>query len=98
VSPELLEAIDYVRTLTGAVHSPDDPTVLIEAGRSPGRLVYADEDAFGWPRQLPPVIARDLSGADYLVHDAGWGRQWLSPPLITALGYSMLWTNGEYSV
>ncbi len=92
------DVVAQVRGLSGRVASPDDPTILISAGRSPGRSIYADEDALGWPGQLPAFDRDDLVSANYVVHDAGCWQLWLEPPQLQALGFRLAWSDGQYSI
>lgn len=92
------QTVALVRGLPGNVVSLDDPTVLISAGRPPGRSLNADIDTTGWSQRLPPDDAAELRRADFVVHGKGIQYSWVGPSDLVRLGFVQLWANGSYSL
>lgn len=92
--------VSHVRQLSGVVVSPQDPTLVLRAGRTPGRNLYLELDARGWPAGPPAPVLEELGGADHVVTvpPPPGVRDVLTPALLGAHGLKLISSRGGYSI
>lgn len=99
------EAVSWVASRAGRVVSPDDPTILVLAGKGACRNLYLERDArprLGqWQPGVPAVVLEDIDRADLVLNVRDFrtsGIDFLDDEVLESLGCRRVEANDHYSL
>ena len=94
---------EKVRSLDARVVCPNDPTILLMAGKPPGRHVFAEPDdtfAADLSKDLVPPsrVWHEIARSDYVVNIVPYFGSGITNARINELGFEQVWEKGPYSL
>jgi hypothetical protein len=88
------EAVRTIASLEGKVAAPDDPTLLIGAGRAPGRCAMFEEEMnvqHGFYGTLPPPrVMEEIAVVDFVMRTKGSFVELLSAAALAQAGFAQV--------